>query len=161
MERTLIAHLPQAIGQKVKIQGFLHTLRDQKTMQFLILRDRSGMVQVAFYKKANPELAEQISRLTNESVLTIIGTVVENPIVKLGGLEVQLESLQVESLAEAPLPLDPTAEVLPSLDYRLDWRFLDMRRAPVTAFFEIQTTLEMAFREYWLQHGFVEIHPPN
>lgn len=161
MERTLIAHLPQAIGQKVKIQGFLHTLRDQKTMQFLILRDRSGMVQVAFYKKANPELAEQISRLTNESVLTIIGTVVENPIVKLGGLEVQLEALQVESLAEAPLPLDPTAEVLPSLDYRLDWRFLDMRRAPVTAFFEIQTTLEMAFREYWLQHGFVEIHSPK
>jgi len=161
MERTLIAHLPQAIGQKVKVQGFLHTLRDQKTMQFLILRDITGLVQIAFYKKANPELAEQISRLTHESVLTVIGTVVENPIVKLGGLEIQLESLTVESVAETPLPLDPTAEVLPSLDYRLDWRFLDMRRAPVTAFFKIQTTLEMAFREYWLQHGFIEIHSPK
>ena len=67
MERTLIADLKQHVGQEVKIQGWLQTLRDQKRMQFLILRDISGLVQVAFEKSADLALAEQISGLGPES----------------------------------------------------------------------------------------------
>jgi aspartyl-tRNA synthetase len=161
MERTLIGDLRKHIGEKVRIQGFLQTLRDQKKMQFLIIRDLTGLVQVAHWKANNPDLAGQISALGAESVLTITGTVVDNPIVKLGGLEIQLEDLRVESAAESPLPLDPFAETLPSIDYRLDWRFLDMRRPQVTELFKVQTTLEQAFREYWRQHDFIEIHSPK
>ena len=58
MERTFIGNLRQTIGEKVTIQGWLQTLRDQKKMQFLILRDRTGLVQVAFWKANNPDLAE-------------------------------------------------------------------------------------------------------
>ncbi len=161
MERTFIGDLRKHIGQRARIQGFLQTLRDQKKMQFLILRDLTGLVQVAHWKANNPELAEQISALGTESVLSITGTVVDNPIVKLGGLEIQLETLTVEGPADSPLPLDPFAETLPSIDYRLDWRFLDMRRPQVTHLFKVQTTLEQAFREYWRKHDFIEIHSPK
>jgi aspartyl-tRNA synthetase len=161
MERTFIGDLRKHIGEKVRIQGFLQTLRDQKKMQFLIMRDLTGLVQVAHWKANNPTLAEQISALGAESVLSITGTVVDNPIVKLGGLEIQLEGLVVESPADSPLPLDPFAETLPSIDYRLDWRFLDMRRPQVAQLFKVQTTLEQAFREYWRKHDFIEIHSPK
>jgi nondiscriminating aspartyl-tRNA synthetase len=161
MERTLIGNLRQATGHKVMIQGWLQVLRDQKKMQFLILRDRTGLAQVAFWKPNDPELAQDISNLETESALTVIGTVVENPDVKLGGLEIQMESLKVEAGADSKLPFDLTADSLPGLDYRLDWRFMDLRRPENLLIFQVQTTLEMAMREYWIQHNFIEIHTPK
>jgi len=161
MERTLIAELGQKIDQTVKISGWLHVLRDQKSMQFLILRDRTGLAQVAHWKKGNPELAEQISTLGTESALTCIGKVVANKSVKLGELEIQLEELVVENAAETPLPFELQNETLPNVDFRMDWRYLDLRRAEPQLIFDVQTTLEMAAREYWLKHNFVEIHSPK
>ncbi len=161
MERTPIGSLREKIGQTVKIQGWLETLRDQKKMQFLILRDRTGLVQVALWRANNPELAEQISKLNVESALTITGTVVDNPVVKLGGLEVQLETLKVENAAESPLPIDPFAENQASVDLRMDWRFMDLRRKENLVLFEIETTVEMAMRQYWVEHGFIEMQSPK
>lgn len=161
MQRTFIGDLRNHIGEKVQIQGYLQTLRDQKKMQFLIIRDLTGLVQVAFWKANDLELAEKISAFTAETVLQIAGTVVDNPVVKLGGLELQLESLEVLGASESPLPLDPFAETLPSIDYRMDWRYLDLRRPQVTATFQVETTAEMAFREYWLKHNFIEVHSPK
>ena len=161
MERTSVGSLRNHIGEKVKVQGYLQTLRDQKKMQFLIIRDLTGLVQAAFWKANDLDLAEQISGLGVESVLSIQGSVVDNPVVKLGGLEIQLESLEVLSRAETPLPLDPFAEAQPSIDFRLDWRYLDMRRPQMTLLFKVQTAAEMAFREYWLKHDFIEIHSPK
>lgn len=65
MERTWISELRTKIGQPVKIQGWLQTLRDQKKMQFLVVRDVSGAAQVVFEKAAGPALADQIARLGN------------------------------------------------------------------------------------------------
>jgi aspartyl-tRNA synthetase len=83
--------------------------------------------------------------------------------VKLGGLEIQLESLAVENLAESPLPFEPFGEKdnLPALDYRLDWRFMDLRRTENLLLFKVQTTMEMALREYWLERGYIEMHSPK
>jgi nondiscriminating aspartyl-tRNA synthetase len=161
MERILIKDLPQHIEKEVSIQGWLHTLRDQKNMQFLVIRDRTGMVQVAHYKKGDLEMAETISTLGTESALTLTGKVVENEIVKLGGLEIQLQNLVVEGAAEIPLPFEPFGEYLPEQDFRLDWRYLDLRRDVNRLTFEIQTRAEQAMREYWLEHDFIEIHSPK
>ena len=158
MERTLIKDLPSKIGETVKLKGWLQTLRDQKSMQFLILRDNTGLAQVAHWKKGNPELAEMISGIGTESALTLTGKVVENEIVKLGGIEIQLETITIENNAELPLPFEPFAETLPDMDYRQDWRYLDLRRERNRLIFEIQTTLEHAMREYFVEHGFVEMH---
>lgn len=161
MERTKIGALREHIGEKVKVQGYLQTLRDQKKMQFLILRDATGLVQSAFWKANDPALAEQISVLSTESVVEVTGTVVDNPVVKLGGLEIQLDALQVLGRAEVPLPLDPFSDSLPSSDFRLDWRYLDMRRPEVALIFKVQTAAEMAFREFWIKNDFVEVHTPK
>ena len=77
MERTFIGDLRKHIGEKVCVQGFMQTLRDQKKMQFIILRDLTGLVQIAFWKANDAELAEKISAIGTEAVLTIIGTVVD------------------------------------------------------------------------------------
>lgn len=161
MERTPIGKLRENLGQKVTILGWLQTLRDQKKMQFLVLRDPTGSCQVVFEKKNDPALAELISTLTTESCLVLTGTAIDNPIVKLGGLEVQLESVEVNNIAVSPLPLDPFAEVVPAIDFRLDWRFLDLRRPEIGLIFKVQTTLEMAMREYWIKNGYYEIHSPK
>lgn len=161
MQRCLIGDLEQQIGQTVTVRGWLQTLRDQKKMQFLVVRDAGGSAQVVFEKAADPDLAERISGLNPESVVTITGKVAANPVVKLRGLEIQLENLRVDSPAAAPLPLDPTAADLPALDYRLDWRFLDLRRPENLLMFKVQTTALMAMREYWVQHNFIEIQSPK
>ncbi len=162
MERTYICDLGSRIDQEVKIQGWLQIIRDQKKMQFLILRDRTGLVQVAHYRPSNEEIANTISSLGVETALTITGKVVKNDIVKLGGLEIQLQGLTVENAAEIPMPYDPfDNDNVPAVDFRMDWRYLDLRRPDNLLIFQVQTTLEHAMREYWLQHGFMEIHSPK
>jgi len=79
----------------------------------------------------------------------------------LGGLEIQLESLKVEGAAEIPLPFDPFGDTLPDQDFRMDWRYLDLRRERNRLIFDVQTTLEAAMRSYWLENHFVEIHSPK
>lgn len=161
MNRTYIKDLRTKVDQTVKIQGWLQTLRDQKKIQFLILRDPTGLVQVAHWKPNDEDLAARIASMGMETALTITGKVIDNPVVKLNQIEIQLESLVVENAAEIPLPFEPFAETLPALDYRLDWRYMDLRRPYNNLLFQIETTLEMAMREYWLQHNFVEIHSPK
>lgn len=161
MERTSIKELRSVVGETVRINGWLQTLRDQKKLQFLIIRDTTGLVQVVHWKPNNEPLAELISQIGAESAVVVTGKVIDNPVVKLGGLEIQLETLIVENNAEIPLPFDPFAETLPTLDYRLDWRYLDLRRPVNNLLFKVETTVEMAMREYWLKNNFVEIHSPK
>ena len=161
MERTLIENLNQHLDEQVTVKGWLQTLRDQKNMQFLILRDRTGLVQVAHFKKGNQDLAETISTLGTESALTITGKVVKNEVVKLGGLEIQLEDLTVEGAAETPLPFEPFGEYLPDQDFRLDWRYLDLRRNINQVIFEVQTTAEEGMRQFWIENDFIEMHSPK
>jgi aspartyl-tRNA synthetase len=161
MEHTSVADLKKMVGQKVKLQGFMQTLRDQKKMQFIILRDLTGLVQIALWKQGNPELAEKVSKLTTETAISVTGTVVENPVVKLGGIEVQLETLETDNLAAPQLPFDPFSDTLPAIDFRLDWRFIDLRRPEIALIFKVQTTMEMGLREYWIKNNFLEIHTPK
>src|SRR4028119_764786 len=148
MERTNINKLKEYIGQKVKIQGWIHTIRDQKRMQFLVVRDRSGMAQVVLEKEQNQKAAEIISSLSTECCVTIIGNVIENPHVKMGGFEVAIEEIKVDSYVAAQLPFDVSAQDRPGLDKRLDWRFLDLRREENLLIFKVQTIVEMAMREF-------------
>jgi len=151
MTRTVIRDLKDHIDEVVTIKGWLQILRDQKKMQFLILRDRTGLVQVAHYRPENPELGEQISALGTEAALSVTGKVVKNDVVKLGGLEVQLHDLVIEN----------NEDNMQAIDYRMDWRYLDLRRKKNLLLFRVQTLLEHAMREYWVKEDFVEMHSPK
>ncbi|HXC45467.1 MAG TPA: aspartate--tRNA(Asn) ligase, partial [Solirubrobacteraceae bacterium] len=144
--------------ETVELRGWVHAIRDQKRMQFLVLRDETGLAQLVLGKDDPPsECNEAISALTPESAVTVTGVVVADERVKLGGLEVQLASLIVDSPAEPELPV--TAES--ALDKRIDWRYLDLRRADRRLIFEVQSTVEYAMREYWRAQKFIEIHTPK
>ncbi len=158
MTRTLTAQLREKIGERVRIGGWVQALRDQKRMQFVIMRDETGLAQVVLEKEDPPtELNNAVSALTAESAVTITGTVVADERVKLGGLEVRLEELSVDSLAEPELPIAPDS----ALDKRMDWRYLDLRHPQRRLIFEVQTTVEHAMREHWREQGFIELHSPK
>src|SRR5450755_2070246 len=127
-------------------------------MQFLVIRDESGLAQVVLAKDEPPsELNEAISALTVESAVTIKGTVAADERVKLGGLELKLESIEVDSPAEPEVPIAPDS----ALDKRIDWRYIDLRRPDRRLIFEVQTTAEHAMRDLWRKEGFIEIHTPK
>lgn len=157
-KKTEIKNLPSLIGQKVKIRGWIESIRDQKTVQFLIVRDSSGSVQTV-RQKHNPEdsVSRIISGLSPESTVEITGKVISNHIVKLGELEIQTEEVAVLSSAESPLPIKKGTV----LDHRLDWRFLDLRNPKNNLIFRLQTAIEHAMRCFWQENGFIEIHSPK
>ncbi len=158
MARTAVADLKSHLDETVELRGWVQAVRDQKRMQFVVLRDEAGLAQLIVDKEDPPsELNETISALTPESAVTVRGLVVEDERVKLGGLEIRLASLTVESPAEPELPV--TAES--ALDKRIDWRYLDLRRPDRRLIFEVQSTVEHAMREYWREQGFIEIHTPK
>ncbi len=158
MTRTLIANLSDSIGQNVTVRGWVHAIRDQKKVQFVVLRDETGLAQVVLPKDDPPsELNESVSALTPESAVSIVGTVVADERVKLGGLELKLEELSVDSLAEPELPVAPDS----ALDKRIDWRYMDLRRPDRRLIFEVQSTAEHAMRDYWRKDGFIELHSPK
>lgn len=162
MERTLIRDTKEKIGEVVTLKGFVQTVRNQKAVQFIILRDHTGLIQaVAERSEANGALHELISQLTRESAIQVTGIVINNPNVKLGQLELQLKTLSVDSMADATLPIDVFGKTETDIDKRLDWRFLDLRQPENQLIFRIQTTVEMAMREFWISNGFVEIHTPK
>jgi len=157
---TLIKALPQQIGNEVRVGGWVDTIRDQKRMKFVLVRDNTGLVQVIIDSQEREDLGKLVSELTLESVLIIKGKVLENKIVKLGGLEIIPDEIQVEAISDPNLPI-PTKGKLPGLQNRLDWRFLDLRRPENLLIFQIQTTIEQAMREFWYKEGFIEIHSPK
>jgi nondiscriminating aspartyl-tRNA synthetase len=158
VERTLVIELPGLIGERACLRGWVHALRDQKRVQFIVLRDESGLAQVVLPKPDPPsELNERVSALTVESAVTIAGTVAADARVNLGGLEVKLEQLQVDALAEPEVPIAADS----ALDKRIDWRYLDLRRPDRRLIFEVQTATEQAMREFWMREGFIEIHTPK
>jgi aspartyl-tRNA synthetase len=156
--RTLISELPGKIGERVTVRGWVQAIRDQKSVQFVIVRDETGLAQVVLAKGEPPsELNEAVSALTAESAVTLTGSVSADERVKLGGLELKLEQLEVDSLAEPEVPIAPDS----ALDKRIDWRYLDLRRPDRRLIFEVQTTVEYAMRDYWRKEGFVELHSPK
>ena len=167
MQRTYIADVRG--GQQVKIQGFVENLRDGKSMAFLVIKDITGVMQVTVEKEKAPQVAEAVSRLTLDSVVTVIGQAVENEYVKLGGIEVLPEEILIESMAEAlpinrkeiPATKKRKAVERSSIDQRIDYRWVDLRTEENQMLFKVQTCLVAAMREFLLQRNFLEIHTPK
>jgi nondiscriminating aspartyl-tRNA synthetase len=156
--RTAVADLKTHLDETVELRGWVHAVRDQKRMQFVILRDETGLAQLVLGKGEPPsELNEAVSSLTLESAVTVTGVAVADERVKLGGIEVRLGALAVDSPAEPELPVTPES----SLEKRIDWRYLDLRRPDRRLIFEVQSTVEHAMREHWRKEGFIEIHTPK
>jgi aspartyl-tRNA synthetase len=122
------------------------------------MRDHIGETVQVTHRRDGGLLDDVLDHLTAESAVRVTGTILGNPIVALGGLELVPDSVTVENRASAPLPIDDQS----GPEHRMDWRFLDVRRRPAAReVFAVQTTVEQAMREFAYANGCTETHTPK
>lgn len=148
---------------EVIIAGWVHELRDLAKIKFILLRDRSGIVQCV--AKPENKAFKEIPKLTIESVIALRGKVksatVKSPDVTNNKIEIEIEDIELISKAEK-LPITVTEKAITTtLPKRLDYRSIDLRKPKVKAIFKIQSELAHAFREFFRSHDFIEIQPPK
>lgn len=169
MERIKICDVKKRNGEAVKVQGFVENIRISKTMIFVVMKDLTGRLQITVEKSVHPELAEEFEKLTADSVITVMGKAVENEYVKMGGVEVLPEKLEIESIA-APLPIARSyipgtkkqkAVERSGIDQRIDYRWIDLRTDENQLMFRVQTCFVNAIRSYLIENDFIEIHTPK
>lgn len=162
MERTYIGELSQHIGKEIRIRGRVDTVRDQGKIIFIMVRDRSGIVQtVAWY--GDEEVFKTAKTLTLESIVDITGEVKEAKQVACG-YELGIKTLKIDSLSKTPLPISIEGEHVDNvtaLDKRLDYRWVDLRSKRNQLMMDVATTMGASLRQYCVDNGFVEINAPR
>ncbi|MHA1627261.1 MAG: aspartate--tRNA(Asn) ligase [Candidatus Asgardarchaeia archaeon] len=152
---------PELDGKDVVLYGWVHRLRRMGGLNFLLLRDRSGIVQVIFSKKNSPEdVLKIIKEVSLESALAVRGRVKANDEAP-NGFEVIPKEVVVVNKSEGPLPLDVTETIPAEMDTRFDNRPIDLRKRRITSIFIVESVISNALREYFYKNGFVEIHTPK
>ncbi|MEU4409116.1 aspartate--tRNA(Asn) ligase [Streptosporangium sp. NPDC023963] len=156
--RTLAAELPRRIGRQVTVQGWLHRRRTLKSVVFLILRDRSGLVQVVV---TEPEAMAAAGGHPEETVLQITGTVTANPQAP-GGAEVTSPAVTALSGPAAAPPFDLYRPAVPAtLPTILDHAPVTLRHPLLRAPHAISAVSVAGFRTTLDALGFTEIHTPK
>lgn len=162
MKKIYFKNLNEYFGQEITIEGFVDNIRDLQYVQFLIVRDTTGKVQVTIEKNENnSKLNEIVSNLAIESTVKIIGTLFKNEKVKLNGMELIPNDIFVTSKCLEELPLNYKDSKSALLDTRLNYRFLDLRSEKNILMFKVQTCMINAMREFVIKNNFTEIHTPK
>ncbi len=157
-ERIVIKNLATIPEGPVTVAGWVDKVRDQKKVQFVVLRDESGAAQLVHPRAEESDpLADIISGLATGSFIRVTGELKLDERVKLGGLEIKVSDIEVVTAANPETPIAADS----GIDKRLDWRFLDLREARNNLIFRVETTLEHAMRCYWIERDFIEIHTPK
>lgn len=143
------------VGKEYTVAGWVDTVRAHGGIVFVVLRDRTGKIQLVVKKNVSKEAWKAAKNLTPESVIAAHGTLVESK-AALGGRELVVSELTVYSKADA-LPIDIKDYTKTILAKRLDWRFLDLRNPRNLLIFLIEAEMARAAREWFYEHGFVEI----
>jgi aspartyl-tRNA synthetase len=146
---------------RAEIAGWVHEERDLGGLTFLLIRDRTGILQVTIpKKKVTPDVLAAVKEASRESVVICEGEVKATDKAP-GGRELVPETLRVVSRADTPLPLDVSEKVPAELDTRLDNRYLDLRKPRVGAVFRIRDAALRAVSEYLWDQGFTQVQTPK
>lgn len=151
------------IGKEVVVGGFVERVRDKGGVIFIVLRDRTGVVQLLFNETTDKAIFEKASSCRSEDVLMAKGEVREreskNDKLKTGHVEIFVTDLRVLSKAETP-PFEITAETKVNEELRLKYRYLDLRREPLQRNIIMRHQIAKVTREYFYENGFLEIETP-
>lgn len=163
MQSIRFSELSHHYGEKVVVSGFVENIRNLQWVLFLVLNDGTGKVQVTIEKsnESNQELISIVNFLTLESTVKIVGILNENSKVKLNGMEIIPDTIEVTSRSDEELPFSYKDLTGVNFDTRLDYRFIDLRNEKNSLIFKIQSSLVQYMREYLYQHDFMEIHTPK
>lgn len=155
MKRMLVKDLANHLEQEVRVKGWIYRIRRLSQVTFLILRDRTGTIQVV----VDPDVIKD-TQVSTESVVDIQGFVTPEPRSR-AGYELVASRIEVLSLAEN-LPININGEELNiPLDTVLDNRVLSLRHAKVNPIFKVQAALAQAFQEFLNQEGFIQVFTPK
>jgi len=146
---------------RAEITGWVHEVRDLGGLAFLLIRDRTGIIQVTIpKKKASETVLSAVKAVSRESVVRVSGVV--KAIEKApGGRELVPDQFEIISPSSSPMPLDVVEKVPAELDTRLDARFLDARRPRVAAVFQIRSAVLREVNEFFYSRGFINITTPK
>lgn len=151
------------VGQTVVVAGFVQKRRDLGNLAFLDLRDRTGIVQLAFDDASDRTVFDKATTCRAEFVLMAKGTVREreskNPDLPTGDIEIFVDDLRVLSEAEVP-PFEITDNTNVNEELRLKYRYLDLRRGEMQQSLFMRHKITKAARDYYDENGFIEIETP-
>ena len=147
------------VGQHVDLVGWVSKKRNFGQLNFIDLRDRSGICQLLF----DETFSETLKNVRNEYVLSVSGTVVErkdkNPDLATGDIEVQVDQVTVVNEAKTtPLIIADETDALE--DTRLEYRYLDLRRPIMQKKLMMRHQITRSMRDYLDNHAFIEIETP-
>jgi len=155
-ESIMITQISKLAVGRVDFYAMVDTVRDKKSMQFIVVKDFSGKIQLFVDKEKYPEVAETFLHLVPGATVKVSGELVKSEYVKMGGQEVLVDAVEVTSHAEPnPIADDST------IDYRLNYRWIDLRTEKNLLLFKVQTAFVNAMREFLVEKEFVEIHSPK
>lgn len=160
-ETLEISELPEKAeaGQRVKVNGAVHTIRRMGTVAFVILRKREGLLQCV-YEKGNANF--NLKDIKEAAAIEVEGILMENEKAP-GKIEIQMKNVKVLSMPEddmMPLPISKW-KLNTSLEAKLNYRSISLRNIRERAGFRIQEGLTRAFRDFLYSQGFTEIHTPK
>lgn len=150
-------------GQTVTVGGFCDTIRDKGGIIFIVLRDRTGVVQLTFDDTTDRSVFEKAASCKSEYVVLAQGEVREreskNDKIPTGHVEIYVTELRILAKAKTP-PFEITPETKVNEELRLKYRYLDLRRAPLQQNLILRHKIAMCAREYFYENGFLEIETP-
>lgn len=150
-------------GNSVTVGGFVQKIRDKGSLVFIDLRDRTGIVQLAFNDKTAKEVIEKAKTCRSEFVLMAKGVVAKressNPEIKTGDIEILVDELKILAKAQTP-PFEITDNTNVNEELRLKYRYLDLRRASLQKNIMMRHKIAKIAREYFYDNGFIEIETP-
>ena len=155
MERIYIKDLAVNGEETVLLKGWVHKIRDLSHVSFIMLRDKSGIIQLVCTK-------EQIKGLRLENAIEVTGVVHSNEKAP-NGIEVEVTNIEVAGkVFYDKLPFEiQSYKDKESLETQLDYRTISLRIPKKKAIFKVQNQIETAFREFFKSNYFEEIHTPK
>ena len=152
------------VGKKVKIAGFVETVRDLGGLVFLDIRDMYGITQVVTSGKT--EDVDFASHIPIESSVCVEGIVKKrdeetiNPKLKTGLVEIKIETIEVLGKRTKELPFEVNKNQVVREDLRLKYRFLDLRSTKLTNNLILRSKVIQYLREQMIGNGFLEVQTP-
>ncbi len=151
------------IGEKVCVMGWVKKARDLGGLVFVDLRDRTGIVQLAFDENTERAVFEKALELKTEFVVSAKGVVRErsskNPDIPTGNIEIFADSVKILGESETP-PFDIVDDCKTNEELRLTHRYLDLRRPVLQNNIMFRAKVTKSIRDYLCEEGFIEIETP-
>ena len=151
------------VGKEVTVCGWVQRARDLGQLIFIDLRDRTGIVQLAFNDTTDRAVFDKAFACRSEYVLAAKGTVCErsakNSDIPTGEIEIVVTDLRVLSKAQTP-PFEIVDDSKTGEDVRLKYRYLDLRRRPLQQNLMLRSKIAKTARDYFAENGFIEIETP-